>query len=137
MTGHVRTMLGNLHGSLDIEVGCAYEVERDTPLMPHHSPSSELAGILRMKTIPSGGAIEVVGQYMKRGYPWFEVEGGTHGRGWVSGIALVGQRLKKLRAPMMNAEHGWEEDHCAHVDVWKAARFNEASDEILRNVEVE
>jgi hypothetical protein len=97
MTGYVKTMLGNLRGSLDVEVGCAYEVEWDTPLMSHHSPTSELAAIIRMKTIPAGGAFEVVGQHVKRGYPWFEVDGGAHGCGWVSGIALVGQRLKKLK----------------------------------------
>jgi hypothetical protein len=109
--------LGNLNNALDVMVGRSYVASRSTPLMPHHSPSNEYLAIARMEEIAEGEVFHVTAEYLKRGYPWFHVECGDR-KGWVSGIALVGQDLKEEKPPEV-----------------LVAEINEASDEILRNVE--
>jgi len=84
---------------LDLEVGIAYLVSRQTPLMPFHSPADPMAALQQMKRIPKGGIFKVLEADKKEGTPWYRVVAFDQrnkriGTGWINSTALLGQRLK-------------------------------------------
>jgi len=84
---------------LQLEVGQAYIVSKQTPLMPSLSPADPMAAIQRMRQIPKGGVFKVLETAKKRNTPWYRVvafneEKQRIGTGWINSTALLGQRLK-------------------------------------------
>ena len=58
---------------LELEIGQAYIVSKQTPLMPSHSPTDPMAAIQQMKQIPKGGGFKVLEVYIKKNTPWYKV----------------------------------------------------------------
>ena len=58
---------------LELEVGQAYIVTKQTPLMPSHSPADPIAALQKMKQIPGGGGFNVLDTFDKKGNPWYRV----------------------------------------------------------------
>ena len=84
---------------LELEVGHAYIVSKQTPLMPSNSPADPIAAIQQMKQIPQGGGFKVIEVYKEKTNPWYKVIGfdqrSKHlGTGWINSTALLGQKLK-------------------------------------------
>ncbi len=84
---------------LELEIGIAYVVSRQTPLMPFHSPADPIAALKQMKQIPNGGVFKVLETVKKKGNPWYRVVAFDQrnkriGTGWINSTALLGQRLK-------------------------------------------
>ena len=87
-----------------VEIGEAYVVSEQTPLMPSHSPADPIAAVQRMKQIPRGGRIRVIDNYNEYSKPWFKVtayddESERIGTGWINSVALFGQKLKVYAEP--------------------------------------
>ena len=78
-----------------------YRLDRETPLMPEINPADPMEALSRMKQIPAGLSITIVGKTDVSGRAWYQVAVVSGGRvidtGWVNCIALIGQRLQ--RAP--------------------------------------
>lgn len=86
----------------NLDVGGAYVVSRETPLMPELDPEDPIAALRRMKQIPKGGAFKILGVAKRASSPWYRVaaidnKGGKIGAGWINSTALVGQELKPRR----------------------------------------
>ncbi len=84
---------------LELEIGQAYVVSKQTPLMPSHSPADPIAQIQQMKQIPQGGGFEILEVYKEKTNPWYRVIAFDQrtekiGTGWINSTALVGQQLK-------------------------------------------
>lgn len=84
---------------LELEVGRAYVVSKQIPLMPSHSPADPITAIQQMKQIPQGGGFKVIEVYKEKTNPWYKVitfDQGTAqlGTGWINSTALLGQKLK-------------------------------------------
>ena len=87
---------------LELEIGQAYVVSKQTPLMPSHSPDDPIAAIQQMKQIPKRGGFKVLEVYKEKNNPWYKVtafDQGTEeiGTGWINSTALLGQQLKAHR----------------------------------------
>ena len=87
---------------LELKIGQAYIVSRQTPLMPSHSPADPNAALQRMKQIPKGGSFKVLETVKKNGSPWYKVVAYDQrkkriGRGWINSVALLGQELKTFK----------------------------------------
>ena len=84
---------------LELEIGQAYVVSKQTPLMLSHSPADPIAAIQQMKQIPQGGGFRVLEVYKEKTNPWYKViafDPRTEqiGTGWINSTALLGQQLK-------------------------------------------
>lgn len=84
---------------LELEIGQAYIVSKQTPLMPSHSPADPIAAIQQMKQIPKGGGFKVLEVYNAANNPWYKVTAFDHsieeiGIGWINSTALLGQKLQ-------------------------------------------
>jgi hypothetical protein len=84
---------------LELEVGQAYLISKQTPLMPSHSPADPIAAIQQMKQIPKGGGFKVLEVYKEKSNPWykftaFDQSTETIGKGWINNSALLGQQLR-------------------------------------------
>ncbi len=84
---------------LELKVGQAYMVTKQTPLMPSHSPADPIAALQKMKQIPEGGGFKVHGTFNKNGNPWYRVTAFDQGKkpigtGWINSTALFRQQLK-------------------------------------------
>jgi hypothetical protein len=84
---------------LELEIGQAYVVSRQTPLMPSHSPADPIAAIQQMKQIPQGGVFKVLDVYKEKTNLWYKVIAFNQsteqiGTGWINSTALLGQQLK-------------------------------------------
>lgn len=87
---------------LELEVGQAYIVTKQTPLMPSHSPADPIAALQKMKQIPEGGGFKVHDMFDKKGNPWYRVSAFDQrkkqiGTGWINSTALLGQQLKAYK----------------------------------------
>jgi len=87
---------------LELEIGQAYVVSKQTPLMPSHSPADPIAAIQQMKQIPKGGGFKVLEVYKKKNNPWYRVTAFDQsaeqiGTGWINSTALLGQELKAYK----------------------------------------
>ena len=87
---------------LGLEVGQAYIVTKQTPLMPSHSPAEPIAALQKMKQIPEGGGFKVHEMFDKKGNPWYGVSAFDQrkkqiGTGWINSTALLGQQLKAYK----------------------------------------
>lgn len=87
---------------LELEIGQAYVVSKQTPLMPFHSPADPIAAIQQMKQIPKGGGFKVLEVYKEKNNPWYNVTAFDQsteeiGTGWINSTALLGQQLKAHR----------------------------------------
>jgi len=83
---------------LELEVGQAYIVTKQTPLMPSHSPADPIAALQKMKQIPEGGGFKVHDTFNKNDNPWYRVSAFDQrkkqiGTGWINSLALLGQQL--------------------------------------------
>jgi hypothetical protein len=84
---------------LQLEVGQAYIVTRQTPLMPSHSPANPMAALRMVKQIPEAGGFRVLGTFDKKGNRWYRVSAFDQrlkpiGTAWINSVALLGQQLK-------------------------------------------
>ena len=84
---------------LELEIGQAYIVSKQTPLMPSHSPADPIAAIQQMKQIPQGGKFKVIEVYKEKTNPWYKVIAFDQrteqlGTGWINSTALLGQKLE-------------------------------------------
>ena len=84
---------------LELEIGQAYIVSKQTPLMPSHSPVNPIAAIQQMKQIPEGGGFKILEVYKEKNNPWYKVTAFNQsteeiGTGWINSTALLGQQLK-------------------------------------------
>ncbi len=84
---------------LELEIGQAYVVSTQTPLMPSHSPADPIAAIQQIKQIPQGGGFKVLEVYKGKANPWYKVIAFDQrteqiGTGWINSTALLGQQLK-------------------------------------------
>ncbi len=82
-----------------LEIGRAYVVSKQTPLMPSHSPDDPIAAMQLVKQIPEGGGFKIIEVYKGKVNPWYKViafDQNTEeiGRGWINSVALYGQQLK-------------------------------------------
>lgn len=87
---------------LELEVGQAYIVTKQTPLMPSHSPADPIAALQKMKQIPEGGGFKVHHTFDKKGNPWYRVSAFDQrkkqiGTGWINSTALFGQQVKAYK----------------------------------------
>ena len=87
---------------LELEVGQAYIVTKQTPLMPSHSPADPIAALQKMKQIPEGGGFKVHDTFDKKGNPWYRVSAFDQRKkqietGWINSTALLGQQLKAYK----------------------------------------
>lgn len=83
----------------ELEIGQAYVVSKQTPLMPSHSPADPIADIQQMKQIPKKGGFKVLEVYKKKNKPWYKVTAFDQsteeiGTGWIDSTALLGQQLE-------------------------------------------
>lgn len=83
----------------ELEIGIKYVVEKQTPLMPHHSPSDPVAALNKIKQIPQNGNFKVLDKFNKRSLVWYQVvaydkRNSKIGNGWINSTALIGQKLK-------------------------------------------
>lgn len=83
-----------------LEIGSAYRISRETPLMPDFEPSDPLAVIAQMISLPASSTILIREKREKRGIPWYRVDayglGGERiGEGWINSIALMGKTITK------------------------------------------
>jgi len=83
---------------LELEIGQAYVVSKQTPLMPSHSPADPIAAIQQMKQIPKEGGFKVLEVYKEKNNPWYKVTAFDQsaeqvGTGWINSTALLGQQL--------------------------------------------
>ena len=84
---------------LELEIGQAYVVSKQTPLMPSHSPTDPVAAIQKMKQIPKKGGFKVLEVYNATNNPWYKVTAFDQstdeiGIGWINSTALLGQQIK-------------------------------------------
>ena len=84
---------------LELEIGQACVVSKQTPLMPSHSPADPIAAIQQMKQIPKGGGFKVLEVYKEKNNPWYKVTAFDQsteaiGTGWINSTALLGQQLR-------------------------------------------
>lgn len=84
---------------LELEIGQAYVVSKQAPLMPSHSPADPIVAIQKMKQIPQGGGFKVLEVYKEKTNPWYRVIAFDQrtekiGTGWINSAALLGQQLK-------------------------------------------
>lgn len=87
-----------------LQVGVAYQVSRETPLMPEFEPSDPLAAIAQMKRLPPSSLILVAEVRNNRDRPWYRVVasepgGRPLGEGWINSAALIGQELRATSWP--------------------------------------
>ena len=87
---------------LELEIGQAYIVSRQTALMPSLSPADPMSAIQQMKQIPKGGVFKVLETAKKRNTPWYKVIAFNQrkqriGTGWINSTALLGQELKAYK----------------------------------------
>ena len=87
---------------LELEIGQAYIVSKQTPLMPYHSPVNPTAAIKQMKQIPKGGGFKVLEMVKKKTNPWYKVNAFDKrkkqiGTGWINSTALLGQELEAFK----------------------------------------
>lgn len=90
----------NLH-PMELEIGTACVVSKETPLTPFHSPANPMAAIKEIIQIPKSGGFRVIEVYKKKNTPWYRViafdqtwkETEAIGVGWISSTALLGQKL--------------------------------------------
>ncbi len=87
---------------LELEIGQAYTVSKQTPLMPSHNPADPIAAIQQMKQIPKGGGFRVLEIVRKKTNPWYKVTAFDQrkiqiGTGWINSTALLGQELKAYK----------------------------------------
>ena len=87
---------------LELEIGQAYVVSKQTPLMPSHSPTDPIAALQQMKQIPEEGGFTVLEVYNATNNPWYKVTAFNHsteeiGIGWINSTALLGQQLKAYK----------------------------------------
>jgi hypothetical protein len=87
---------------LALDIGQAYIVSRQTPLMPSLNPADPLAAIQQMKQIPKGGVFQVLEMAKKKNTPWYRVVAFSQrkqqiGTGWINSTALLGQELKSWK----------------------------------------
>ncbi len=80
---------------LELEIGIAYVVSRQTPLVPSHNPADPIAALKQMKQIPNGGVFKVLETVKKKGNPWYRVVAFDQrnkriGTGWINSTALLG-----------------------------------------------
>lgn len=84
---------------LELEIGQAYVVSKQTPLMPYFSPADPIAAIEEIKQIPKGGGFTVLEVRTEKNNPWYKVNAFDQnseqiGTGWINSVALLGQQLK-------------------------------------------
>lgn len=84
---------------LELEIGQAYIVSKQTPLMPSHSPADPIVAIQQMQQIPKRGGFKVLEVYKEKNKPWYKVTAFDQstegiGTGWINSTALLGQQLK-------------------------------------------
>lgn len=84
---------------LGLEIGQAYVISKQTPLMPSHSPTDPIEAMQKMKQIPADGGFKVLEVYKEKSNPWYKVTAFDKniekiGTGWINSTALLGQRLK-------------------------------------------
>lgn len=87
---------------LELEIGQAYVVSRQTPLMPSHSPADPMEALQQMKQIPKRGIFTVLQTVKKKGNTWYKVDAFNQrknriGTGWINSTALLGQELKAYK----------------------------------------
>ena len=87
---------------LELEIGQAYTVSKQTPLMPSHSPANPIAAMQQIKQIPKGGGFKVLEMVRKKTNPWYKVTAFDQrkiqiGTGWINSTALLGQELKAYK----------------------------------------
>jgi len=89
--------------AFDLEVGQAYVLSRQTPLMPTHDPGDPVSALQQRKMIPEGGSFRLLGVVEKlTTNPWYKVRAFAPsteeiGIGWINSTALIGQELKLHR----------------------------------------
>lgn len=78
-----------------LEVGKAYQLSKETSLMPELDPADPMSAIERIQILPAGTVIRIASEADRRGTPWYNVrvEGSGHS-GWINSIGLLGQSLK-------------------------------------------
>lgn len=88
--------------SLELEIGQAYVVSKQTTLMPSHSPAKPIAPIQQMKEISQGRRFKVLEVYKEKTNPWNEVialyqKTEQIGTGRINSTALLGEQLEAQR----------------------------------------
>lgn len=79
---------------MGLEVGKAYTVSRDTPVMPSADPADPMKALANMHTLRAGYAFSVLRTMRVRGTLWYQVRVGEGVvEGWVNAVALVGQEV--------------------------------------------
>lgn len=85
-----------------LELGQSYYLAKQTPLAQEMRPADPMAALKRMKYIPAGYAIKIIGRSKVYGTPWYKVivkdrKGSHRGSGWINSTALLGQELELVR----------------------------------------
>lgn len=86
----------------NLNIGSAYIVSKQTPLMPEVDPIDVWSAIEKIKKIPAGGAFKITGIKKQNGTPWYKVvaidgKNNPIGIGYINSIALLGQDLKEFK----------------------------------------
>lgn len=78
-----------------LEVGKAYQLSKETSLMPELDPADPMSAIAKVRILPAGTVIRIASEADKRGTPWYNVRvvGSGHS-GWINSIGLLGQSLE-------------------------------------------
>jgi len=84
---------------MELKIGQAYVVSKQTPLMSSHSPTDPIAAMQQVKQIPKGGGFKVLEVYKEKNNPWYKVTAFNQsteeiGAGWINSTALLGQQLR-------------------------------------------
>lgn len=78
-----------------VEVGKAYQLSKETSLMPELNPADPISAIERIQILQAGTIIRIESEADNRGTPWYKVQVVGSGRnGWINSIALLGQSLE-------------------------------------------
>ncbi|MCK4326690.1 hypothetical protein KAW55_08050 [bacterium] len=79
-----------------LRVGQAFQLTKETPLMPELEPADPMAALQKMRRLPSGATIKVLRVVKKHQTPWYFVKATSPskpslGSGWINSIALIRQ----------------------------------------------
>lgn len=85
-----------------LELGIAYRLSKRTPMTPEFEPADVTGALAKIRYLDANSIIKIISARQKRATPWYEVQakgpnGDSLGEGWVNSMALIGQRLEKLR----------------------------------------
>jgi hypothetical protein len=93
-----------------LEVGSAYRISQETPLMANKTVRSSLAAAVEpLAQIPPGGAFRVTAVEVQGGWPWYKVAAITEerrpiGKGYVNSLDLLRQKIEPFGLTTVKVE---------------------------------